>query len=211
MLLRSLLLIVIAACASAQPFSIGVKVGAPLTDAFDAVNGRATFLADTHRFTVGPTVELKLPFGFGIEVDALYRNLEYNYNSGISVIAPGDLLTAKSSASSWQFPVLAKYRMPIPLVKPYAVGGLAFNRLSSIKQTLTCQGGCARAFSDVAHNSNVGVILGAGLQINALLLKISPEIRYTRWGVANFDVLGAFGSSLKSNQNQADVLVGFTF
>ena len=207
------LLFLLPAVALAQPFGFGIKVGAPVTDAFDVVTGRATFSPDTKRFVVGPTAELRLPFGFGIEVDALYRRYEYNYNSGITVPGAGDLVTAKTTASSWEFPILAKYRAGFPLIKPYVVGGLAFNHLTDISQTLSCFGGatCSRSFSDVAHNSNIGLVLGGGIQVNVLLLKISPEIRYTRWGVANFDVSGGFGSALKSNQNQADFLVGFTF
>ena len=200
-----------AMCAFAQPFSFGLKIGAPVTDAFNVATGGSAFNASTKRFTVGPTVELKLPFGFGIEVDALYKRLEYSYVSGLS-LASGDLTSANRTANSWEFPILAKYRLPIPIVKPYGVGGLSFNRLSGLTQTLSCVGGgCSHAFSDVAHNSNVGVVFGAGLQINVLLLKISPEIRFTRWGFANFGVTGASGSALKSNQNQADLLIGFTF
>jgi opacity protein-like surface antigen len=210
--MKLFLFFVIAAGAWAQPFSFGLKVGAPVTDAFDVVTGKSFFSPDTKRFTIGPTAELRLPFGFGIEVDALYKRLEYNYNSGISLPATGDLLSAGRTANSWEFPILAKYRSAIPVVKPYVVGGLSFNHLSGVSQTLSCLGGtCSRAFPDIAHNSNIGVVLGAGLQVNVLLLKISPEIRYTRWGFANFDVTGGFGSALKSNQNQADLLVGFTF
>lgn len=209
--MKWLLSLALAAAACAQPFSAGIKVGAPITDAFNIATGKTNFSAGTQRFTIGPTAELKLPFGFGIEVDALYRHLEYNYASS-AVSLNGDIISAGTKASSWEFPILAKYRAPIPLVKPYLVGGLAFNRITGIKQTLACVGGaCSRPFNDIAHNSNVGIVLGTGLQVNALLLKISPEIRYTRWGFANFDASGALGSTLRSNQNQAEVLVGFTF
>ncbi len=170
-------LIFLPVIAVAQPISVGVKIGAPVTDAFDVVSGRANFLGDTKRLLIGPTVELRLPFGFGVEVDALYRRFEYNFNSaGFGL--PGEILTAQTKSGSWEFPLLAKYRTPFPLVKPYGVGGLTFNHLTGVKQTLTCLGGtCSRSFDDVAHDTNVGLVLGAGIQVNALLLKISPEIR----------------------------------
>jgi len=41
-----------------------------------------------------------------------------------------------------------------------------------------------------------------------LVLHISPEIRYTRWGSSHFNIPN--GSAI-SNQNQAEFLVGFTF
>ena len=205
------MLFLVPAVVLAQPFSFGVKVGAPLTDAFNVASGRANFSPDTKRFVIGPTGEIRLPFGFGVEVDALYRRYEYSYSSSIFSPVAGDLQTAKTTGGSWEFPILAKYRTPIPLVKPYVVGGLAFNKLANVKQTLTCfSGSCGKSFNDIAHNSNVGVVVGGGLQVNALLLKISPEVRFTRWGVANFDISAGSGS-LKSNQNQADFLIGITF
>jgi len=198
--------------ASAQLFSAGVKVGTPITDAYDVVTGRASFVPNAKRLVIGPTVELRLPFGFGIEVDALYRRQEYEYSSGITNPINGELLNSRTTSGSWEFPVLAKYRTPFPLVKPYVVGGLNFNRLSGVKQTLRCLGGtCTNPFRDVSHRNNVGVTVGAGVQVNALLIKLSPEVRFTRWGVSNFDVTGGFGSALKSNQNQADFIVGITF
>lgn len=60
-----------------SPIGIGVKGGVPLNDAFVV---RATnpvdYIADTHRYTLGPYVELRLPAGFGIELDALYKTYE---------------------------------------------------------------------------------------------------------------------------------------
>ncbi len=164
--------------AFAQPFSAGFKLGAPVTDAF---HDSSRFLGDNKRFIFGPTAEVRLPFGFGIEVDALYRRYQYSTLGGLGV--------NPFKSGAWEFPVLAKIRGGLPLVKPYAVGGLVFHRLSTNS-------------SEVLHRNNVGVAVGGGLQVNVLMLKISPEIRYTRWTV----------SSLPNfNQNQADVLVGFTF
>ena len=61
-----------------SPIGIGVKGGVPLNDAFVV---RATnpvdYIADTHRYIVGPYVELRLPGGFGVELDALYQTYEY--------------------------------------------------------------------------------------------------------------------------------------
>ena len=56
--------------------------------------------------------------------------------------------------------------------------------------------------------TNKGVVLGAGLEFNLHLIRVSPEIRYTRWGSAN---LGALTDVLRANQNQAEVLIGITF
>ncbi len=196
----------------AQPFSFGIKVGAPFTDSFNVSAGQATFTADTKRFIVGPTAEIRLPLGFGIEADALYRRYEYSYGSGTFVPGVGGVLNSNTKAGSWEFPIMAKIRGGLPLIKPYAVGGISFKHLMGIKQTVSCLGGtCGQSFNDIAHDSNVGLVLGAGLQVNVLLLKISPEIRFTRWGVANFESPSSVNGRLKFNQNQADILIGFTF
>jgi len=51
-------------------------------------------------------------------------------------------------------------------------------------------------------------VMGVGLDIKALLIHVSPEVRYTRWGAQHFvDPNGL----LHSNLNQAEFLVGITF
>src|SRR6185436_18232003 len=59
-------------------FAVGLKGGLPLTDFLHgASNPSATFPSRSDRFIVGPTVEVTLPFGFGVELDALYRRFDY--------------------------------------------------------------------------------------------------------------------------------------
>ena len=65
----TLLSIFSSAAVFAQPVSFGVKAGLPLTDFIDTVSGsRTTVTSVTNRYIVGPTIELRLPFGFGVEV-----------------------------------------------------------------------------------------------------------------------------------------------
>src|SRR5205814_5398215 len=61
-----------------SPIGIGVKGGVPLNDAFVVQQSNPIrYVADTHRYTFGPYVDLRLPAGFGVEVDALYKTYEY--------------------------------------------------------------------------------------------------------------------------------------
>lgn len=176
-------LLVLTGFASAQPFGAGVKVGVPATDAFKVLPfpTLATFTGDSSRFTGGPYVELRLPAGMAVEVDALYRNYDF-VSDGIA-----------TSASSWEFPVLLKHRISLPLVKPFFDGGVSFSRLSDIK------------LASLNHRSNYGVVVGGGVEFNLLLLKVSPEIRYTGWAFRNFD------GQVQTKRNQLAVLVGFGF
>lgn len=70
------LLVSAAATMAAQPISIGVKAGVPITDAFETLRGnQAAYSTNTHRYLVGPTIQLNLPAHFSIEVDGLYKRL----------------------------------------------------------------------------------------------------------------------------------------
>jgi Outer membrane protein beta-barrel domain len=166
----------------AQPFGFGLKVGVPLDDAFVIVeSGRFPFSHSTQRFVIGPTVELRLPFHLGIEADLLYRR----YNIGGTV-------------NQWEFPILAKYRFSgAPLVHPYVVAGPSFNHVSD-----------PGMFLDRPSASTAGVALGAGIEVKALLIRLAPELRYTRWKDKNISI---GPNSLSSNQNQVEFLVGITF
>jgi len=54
-----------------------------------------------------------------------------------------------------------------------------------------------------------GFVMGAGLDLKILLIHVSPELRYTRWGASHF--VDSANNLVNSKQNQAEFLVGFTF
>ena len=175
------LLVVFSAAAAAQPVGAGVKLGTTLTDALAIV---PTFhLSNAHQLVVGPYVEVRLPLGFSVEADALYETSLFS-----SVYTGG---------SSWQFPVLAKYKFFKGPVKPYVEGGVAFSHISDLAE-----------IPALNHRSNYGIVLGAGVEVKVLLLRISPEIRYNGWVFKNLDdPLGQF----QSNRNLAMFQVGIGF
>lgn len=204
-ILPCLLLGAVYACA--QPVSFGVKAGVPLTDFVNSVSGSGvTFssVTNTNRYVIGPSIELRLPLGLGVEFDALYRHFNATANT------PG--LTASLSSGAWEFPLLAKYRFSVPVVKPFVDAGVAWDRLSGIGQTVTITGIVPSAAVQpqiAVHNDTVaGFVAGVGVDIHALILHISPEVRYTRWNSQHFT---SATSLIESNQNQAEFLVGITF
>ena len=185
MLTKTILCLFVAAgFASAQPLGAGLKVGVPATDAFKVlpVPTLAVFTGESPRYTFGPYVELRLPAGMAIEVDALYRSYSFR-NAGVGV-----------SGNSWEFPVLIKHRFASGLIRPYFDAGASFMRLSDI------------SFASLNHRSNYGIVVGGGVEFNLLLIKVAPEIRYTGWAFRNFD-----GAQVQSNRNQLTVLFGFGF
>ena len=119
-----------AAFCLAQPFSGGIKGGLPLTDFVNTVqSGAATTTSD---YIVGPMVELHLPFGLGVEFDALYRH--FNYTTPASSTASA--LSTLTSSGDWEFPLLAKYKFPGKIVRPYVEAGVAWDALSGLSSTL---------------------------------------------------------------------------
>jgi hypothetical protein len=197
-----LLLLCGAASILAQPFSAGIKAGVPLSDFVSATqSGTFDYTSQTQRYIVGGTAELHLPLGFAVEFDVLYRHLQYSASGNIA----GIFTTGKTTASNWEFPLLLKYRLAFPLVRPYVDGGVAWDALSGLTQTISQ--GATNPF-EVKNNGATGFVLGAGIDIHAVFLHISPELRYTRWFSA--PITDATGL-LQSGQNQAEFLVGFTF
>ena len=209
------LLLLSVASVCAQPIGFGIKGGLPMNDFLDAAsNQNFRFDTTTNRYIVGPMVELRLPFGLGIELDALYRHFGYNSFSTTSGITT-TVTDARTSSSAWEFPLVGKYKFKgIPLLRPYVEAGVSWNRLSGLTQDVkTTVAGITRSSStstppELNQETTRGFVMGAGVDIKALFIHISPEIRYTRWGAKHFlDTNGGFGS----NQNQAEFLIGISF
>ena len=53
-------------------------------------------------------------------------------------------------------------------------------------------------------------VAGGGIEFKLLFVRISPEIRFTRWGSDNL-TSGLANVILKANRNQGQFLVGFSF
>lgn len=190
----------------AQPFSAGIKAGVPLNDFLNAA-GNSTFdyTSPTQRYIIGGVAELRLPLGLGVEFDALYRRLSY---TGSGTLA-GNFTTISASGSDWEFPLLLKYRFHFPVVKPYLDAGVAWDTVPGLKQAISQASSAVLGSSPVVkQNTTMGFVVGGGVDIHAVFLHISPEIRFTRWDSTQIaDALGL----LRSNLNQGEFLVGFTF
>jgi hypothetical protein len=206
----------VAPLAAAQPFTFGVKGGVPLTDFLNATStGNFGYFTTTNRYIVGPQAELHLPFGFGVEFDALYRHLQYSSVSN----AVDVLINSSTTSGAWEFPLLAKYRFPSKVVRPYVAAGVAWDTLSGLGQTITqtviptqvTSTSKTSSPAELRHSTVNGFVAGVGIDIHLLVLHVSPEIRYTRWGSQHFLFNAAPPGTIQSNQNQAEFLVGFTF
>lgn len=183
--MRALLLCLILAAPLSAQLHLGFKGGVPLNDAVKTTN---PFRSEFARWTLGGVAELDLPAGLGLELDMLYRRTGYSLQNAEP--APGP----DSIGNSWEFPLLLKYKFPGILARPYLAGGASFRKITDIP--------------NLRESGARGLVLATGLRFDAALLRISPEIRYTRWNNEAFRVSsGALGSS----RNQIELLVGITF
>jgi hypothetical protein len=179
-----------------------------MTDFINATqNGVFNYTSPNQRYIIGGMAELHLPFGLGVEFDALYRHLEYHVSGNLVDV----FVTGKTTASNWEFPLVLKYRFPFPVARPYVESGIAWNALSGVSQTFSSAGPVSGTSNNplaVNRTFTEGWVLGAGVDIHAIFLHISPELRYTRWFSAP---VTDFGGLLQASQNQAEFLVGITF
>jgi hypothetical protein len=111
---------------------------------------------------------MQLPFGLAVEADALYRPMELKVEQttslGSLVLAGPTLL---NRIDAWEFPILAKYRFHLPLIKPYVEAGPSFRVTSA---------------SLAQHMSGAGFSASVGVESHIGPLRIAPEVRYTHWG-----------------------------
>ncbi len=120
-------------------------------------------------FILGPTVELSLTPSFAIEVNGLFRTLRQDSSNSIT----------------WEFPVLAKYRLKTGFVQPFLEAGPEFRTTDSVKPGL----------------SHFGITAGAGVEFQTGRWRFAPVIRYTRWGEGSGD-----RGSLSFKRDQIEVL-----
>lgn len=166
-------------------FSIGVIAGATLLH--DVASGSGPFIfisavpnpgggyttieqsgtssiAGLTSFVAGPAAEYVLGKGFSIEADALYHPLR---SSARSVLSDGTVVASFSgtNAVTWEFPVMAKYRLGARRVKPFAEVGPIFRLPQN-------EGG---------QLATHGITAGAGVEAHWKRIKIAPGIRFTHW------------------------------
>ena len=227
----------------AQHISFGVKGGAPFGDAFTKISSNTSpFCIDpefcfnvgltskTRRYTVGPSIEISnLPFGFAVEIDALYKHLNYDTGNFQRSISSNFELFSVSGYSfhRWEFPILAKRQFNLRAFRgdPYVIGGFNINRVTLAKShgvsgfRSALLGRPLPPFtisefqpdsksSGLDAQSRPGLAVGGGLDWRIPLVHILPELRYTRWFGGNF---GDPCFARFSNVNQFEILLGVRF
>lgn len=188
-----------------QPLTIGAEGGVRLTgdpQIYDPIFDRS----NSKPYLVGPMVEVRLPFHFAFEADALYSRL--GNTTYIPLIAnESDIHTI---ANSWEFPLLVKYRLPVPRVHPYASLGFAPRRAAGTINTIHYgfYPGDVTFSSVDLHAHDHAFVLGGGVGVKLWRIRITTEIRYLRWEVPTTPSSSDAAYYLRVPQNEAQVLLG---
>lgn len=117
------------------------------------------------QFIIGPKLELRLPWHFFVEADALHRDVHqktitiFNYSGGASTIYD----YPESTNAAWEMPVLAKYGFPRSHWTPFLEAVPSY-----------------RPMGTGTNLSRVGTTAGVGIEVRTWHLNLSPQIRYTR-------------------------------
>ena len=190
--------------------SLGIKGGVPITDALNSAKGvSSSYFTNTKRYLVGPTVEFHFPARFSIEVDALYKRVGYQYE------ASGPTVTATTVANTWEFPLMGKFEILPGPVRPFIDFGGSVRHLSGIRQIRQTISGVTLNQVEINNpaefnkRNDFGLVFGGGIAFKMGRVRISPEVRYTRWGGENFR--DPVNSLLRTNRNQGDFMLGITF
>lgn len=176
-------------------FGFGVKGGVPFTDVLEATQGginQGVSLSNpsivsvkrSDDYLIGPVAELRIPFGFAIEVDGLYRGAEYHLTTND--------ITTTLDAHSWEIPYLAKFRFPIPLLKPFISAGGAYRSFTDLP-------------TDIVTPTHNAFVVAGGLELRISKLRLSGEGRWLHWNSSSNP------NPIRLSQNQGEVLFGLVF
>jgi hypothetical protein len=193
--------------AYSQLFSVGIKGGSPTLAGYQ--NGYWPGTASyQRRYIVGPTAEVHLPLHLSFEVDALYRRsgLSYTYVTAVGPFYPTFPAFGRDRVNDWQVPFLAKWAPGAGQIRPFVDGGVSYRHLSDQTTEQLFNSPSAPSFQSFSTGTHmVGGTFGAGLTFKLVLVRFSPEIRYTHWNSPSYV------GDARANSNQVDFLLGLTF
>ncbi len=164
---------------------LGVRGGLPFGDAFESLRTSNFEVKGRNRFVIGPTLEIRLPAGLGVNLDFLYRRYQFQ--------TIRDSGTTTEGAGQFEIPIMLRYHFPGVLARPFIAGGPVWSTITGLNST----------------RNSTGIALGAGIDIHVPFAHITPELRYTR----RFQdtTVSTPSAALRSLSNQVDLMVGFTF
>lgn len=198
--------------AMAQQVGLGVEGGIRTTD---DISG--TLTPESKRYIVGPKVDIRLPLRLSLEADALYRRFGYTlYSNGVLASS-----ITRERANSWEFPMLVKYRFPIPRLNPFVGIGYAPRIIhgTDVSSGFFLSGMSPNPLtyyfnqrSTVSYPLTHGTVASAGVDLATGRVRVSPEVRYVHWSTAFLNGSSPDGSSRAfTQQDEFFVMLGISW
>ena len=208
----------------AQGLHAGLQAGVPLTEYFDAgfynagLHGGGPYASATRRYTLGAFAEWDATPALGLQAGVLYHRIGYSALLNYFDSATGAFLDSSFhvKGSSWDSPLMARYRFGRRRVRPYLaaggvlryigpvheIGALSTGSFISIPNTITLTLDTGQP-NELRKRFYPGFTAAGGVELRAGRLRLAPELRYTRW-LAN---ISGPGGALRFAPNQVEVLV----
>ena len=120
-------------------------------------------------------------------------------------------MTTGTVANSREFPALLKWEVLPGPIRPFVDTGISLRHISGISQVRDVANVVTEINNAPEFNkrNDVGFVFGGGVAFKISRVRISPEFRYVRWGSEAFR--DPVQTLLRTNRNQGDFLLGFTF
>ncbi len=200
-----LLLAVLSGVASAQLIGItkGVKGGINIATigGSDAGSG----ITAVTQYAAGVFVEISLPGPLAIQPEVLYSVKGSKAAVPATYLTPAMTLT--TTLSYIEIPVLLKFYLPTPVIKPHLFAGPALGILTSAKAKAEYPGGSVDTdIKDVITSTDLGVVVGAGIKLALPIVDLSVEGRYN-YGMKSIDKQ----DGTKMYNRTISILVGIGF
>jgi hypothetical protein len=180
-----------------HPLSLGFVIGTGITkllkERSDPASQRGA-TSDPHTPIAGIRFGLPVTENFSVEVDGLFRG---THQISGALDPDGSIVRTEHSGTAfltWEFPLLAKYKLPASKVAP------VFELGPSVRIT---------AHTQSENYSHYGATAGVGVAGRFKKMSVSPTLRYTHWAADK--KRNGLEPGTRTSPNQFEVVVGFTF
>jgi hypothetical protein len=193
-----ILVVAVVPASSQIRLSPGVIVGTPLTDTFVSSSSSSSdgvdssydsFHSVTKRLLIGPSLNLELQRGLGLEFDVLYQRINYDLATGSS--SAGSYFYQsfeQTTANRWQFPLLVQYRRSMNKATAFVEAGPSISTIAGAKSNGTTTS--VSPPSSPSTNSytiaspavtTAGITAGGGITIPIFRHHLRAEVRFSHW------------------------------
>jgi hypothetical protein len=203
---------------SHMPVTLGVKVGIPVTDMFDArnttlFNGNTNvpgspYTSAVPRYEFGVSAEFHLPYHLRFEVDGLYKRAGFATSSALGAGPAYGYYTSKLNV--FEVPGVFKYNIAMGHFRPFVEAGASLRHIAGLQEDTVIEGlpngFINNSVPGLVNRNSFGGVAGFGITFKKGPFELTPEARYTRWANESFSAMG-----LRTNLDQGDVLLGISF